>query len=160
MSPRPINLVVACEPIQERGMDQISHARQLPIARPRDQGAFQDARHAPARAADPLRLDASSADRTKRYQQRRRKPTRLEKWVKEGSSRAAEKEHRLSTAPTIRPATFRGRTHRNDPHTNGQRTSSPTNCAAEGARFLGSYVVAIKRTAWSKGCKMSFLRHR
>ena len=29
---RPINLVVACEPIQEREVDQIPHPRQLPIA--------------------------------------------------------------------------------------------------------------------------------
>ena len=30
--PRPINLVVACEPIQERKVDQIPHARLLPVA--------------------------------------------------------------------------------------------------------------------------------
>src|SRR5206468_1226465 len=30
--PRPINLVVACEPIQEREVDQVPHTRPLPIA--------------------------------------------------------------------------------------------------------------------------------
>src|ERR1700693_5665251 len=32
--PRPINLVVACEPIQQRKVDQIPHARLLPVAHP------------------------------------------------------------------------------------------------------------------------------
>ena len=32
--PRPINLAVAREPIQQRKVDQIPHARQLPIAQP------------------------------------------------------------------------------------------------------------------------------
>src|SRR5262249_61377388 len=31
-APRPINLVAASEPIQQRKVDQIPHARQLPIA--------------------------------------------------------------------------------------------------------------------------------
>jgi hypothetical protein len=30
--PRPINLLVACEPIQERKVDEILHTRLLPVA--------------------------------------------------------------------------------------------------------------------------------